>query len=213
MITKTMTAYLLVMALSAAVTFADDAGDAGDTEAPRNVLLIITDDCNCDLGCYGHPLVQTPNIDALALRGTRFEHAYAQYPVCSPSRSSFMTGMYPDQTGVLSNADHFRKKLPDAVTMSQLFKNDGYFAARVGKIFHYNVPKQIGTDGMDDPASWDEVVNPRGIDREIQDEIHTLKKGQFGATLSWLNLPSECCRAHRWDRRYRSNQVIGRPQS
>ena len=185
MILRFTTACLLAMASFAAVTFADDA------QPPRNVLLIVTDDCNCDMACYGHPLVKTPNIDALALKGTRFEKAYAQYPVCNPSRSSFMTGMYPDQTGVLSNAENFRDSVPDAVTLSQLFKNDGYFAARVGKIYHYNVPKQIGTDGMDDAASWDEVVNPRGIDREIQDEIHTLKKGQFGATLSWLNLPGD----------------------
>ncbi|MBN1418201.1 MAG: sulfatase [Planctomycetes bacterium] len=166
---------------------------AGDAEAAprRNVLLIAVDDLNADLGCYGHPLVKSPSIDRLARRGVRFLNAYCQYPVCNPSRSSFLTGLYPEQTGVLSNAGDFRKKLPDVVTLPQLFMRQGYFVARVGKIFHYGVPNQIGTAGKDDPASWQETVNPRGIDREVHDRIHTLQPGQFGGTLSWLRLDSE----------------------
>ncbi|GIW81270.1 MAG: iduronate-2-sulfatase [Gemmatales bacterium] len=159
--------------------------------AKPNVLFIVVDDLNNDLGCYGHPLVRSPNIDRLARRGVRFDRAYCQYPVCNPSRSSFMTGKYPDQTGVLSNGGNFRQRLPNAVTLAQHFKNNGYFVARVGKIFHYGVPMQIGTSGVDDPASWHKVVNPRGIDREVHDKIHTLEKGQFGGTLSWLKLDSK----------------------
>ncbi|NND98524.1 MAG: sulfatase [Pirellulaceae bacterium] len=159
--------------------------------AKRNILLIVTDDCNTDLGCYGHPLVQTPNIDRLSQRGTLFRQAYSQYPVCNPSRASFMTGLYPDQTGILSNAGHFRDHVPDVTTMAQMFRKQGYWAGRVGKIYHFGVPDQIGTDGEDDPASWDHVVNPRGIDREVHDRIHSLKKGSFGGTLSWLNLESQ----------------------
>ncbi len=161
------------------------------TKAKRNVLLIMTDDCNCDLGCYGDPLVQTPNIDALAMRGTRFKQAYCQYPVCNPSRASMLTGLFPDQTGVISNAQNFRNQIPDVVTLPQMFRNQGYWSGRVGKIYHYNVPMQIGEDGMDDSASWDTVVNPRGVDREVHDQIKTLQKGKFGGTLSWLNLPSK----------------------
>jgi arylsulfatase A-like enzyme len=164
---------------------------AQETEIKRNVLLIMTDDCNCDLGCYGDPLVQTPNIDALAMRGTRFEKAYCQYPVCNPSRASMMTGLFPDQTSVISNAQNFRDALPNVVTLPQMFRNQGYWAGRVGKIYHYNVPMQIGEDGMDDSASWDTVVNPRGVDRDVHDQIHTLQPGKFGGTLSWLNLPSK----------------------
>jgi choline-sulfatase len=155
-----------------------------------NVLLVVSDDLNTDLGCYGHELVKSPGIDRLAARGIRFEHAYCQYPVCNPSRSSFMTGCYPEQTGVLSNGGNLRDKLPDVVTLAQAFQKQGYYVARVGKIFHYGVPLQIGTDGADDKASWQEVVNPRGIDRDELDKVHTLEPGQYGGTLSWLNIES-----------------------
>jgi len=69
-----------------------------------NVLFIICDDLNCDLGSYGHPMVKSPHIDKLAQRGVRFENAYCQYPLCGPSRASFMTGLYPDQTLIHRNA-------------------------------------------------------------------------------------------------------------
>ncbi|QDU64016.1 Choline-sulfatase [Planctomycetes bacterium Pan216] len=164
----------------------------GKTKKPRkNVLFITIDDLNNDLGCYGDGLVKSPNIDALAKKGVTFDKAYCQYPVCNPSRSSFMTGLYPDQTGVLSNKDNFRDKNPNVTTLPQLFREHGYFVARVGKIYHYGVPTQIGTSGEDDPASWDQVVNPRGIDREVHEKIHTLQEGKFGGTLSWLNIESD----------------------
>ncbi len=156
-----------------------------------NVLFVAVDDLNCDLECYGHPQVKSPNVDRLAARGVRFDKAYCQYPVCNPSRSSFLTGLYPEQTGVLSNADSFRARLPDVVTLPQQFQKHGYFVARVGKLFHYGVPAQIGTAGADDPASWNHAVNPRGIDKDVEGEIHTLQPGQFGGTLSWLRVESD----------------------
>ncbi|MCA9050244.1 MAG: sulfatase, partial [Planctomycetaceae bacterium] len=149
-------------------------------------LFLICDDLNCDLGCYGHPLVRTPNIDRLAARGVRFSRAYCQYPLCGPSRASFMTGLYPDQTLVRRNAIYIREHLPDVNTMSQMFRDAGYFATRIGKIYHYNVPKHIGTSGHDDPYSWNYTINPRGRDVDDEDRIFSLVPGSFGGTLSWL---------------------------
>ena len=153
-----------------------------------NVLFIAVDDLNCDLGSYGHPLVKSPNIDRLAKRGMLFEKAYCQYPVCNPSRASFMTGLYPEQTKILSNAGHFRDHHPNVVTLAQHFKNNGYYSARVGKIYHFGVPTDIGTSSKDDPASWHEVRNPKGVDKIREEEIHTLQPGKYGGTLSWLRM-------------------------
>jgi iduronate 2-sulfatase len=162
-------------------------------DSPLNILFIVSDDLNTDLGSYGMP-VRSPNIDRLAARGVRFERAYVQYPLCNPSRASFLTGRRPDVTGVLTNPDrqrhpmspHFREHLPDTITLPQLFRNAGYQVARVGKLYHYGVPNDIGTASLDDYMSWDITVNPRGHDREIHDRIFTLVPGQFGGTLSWF---------------------------
>jgi len=151
-----------------------------------NVLFLICDDLNCDLGCYGHPQVKSPHIDKLATRGVRFDHNYCQYPLCGPSRASFMTGLYPDQTLIHQNAIYIREHLPKVKTVAQLFRDAGYFATRIGKIFHYNVPKHIGTSGHDDPYSWNQVFDPRGRDVDDEPLIFSLQPGSFGGTLSWL---------------------------
>ena len=155
-----------------------------------NVLFIVADDLNNLLGCYGDPLAKTPNIDRLAARGVRFDRAYCSFPLCGPSRNSFLTGLYPNSTGILANAQIFRQTIPDQLSMPQAFRQQGYFATRVGKLYHYNVPKSIGTDGHDDPASWEIEANPAGVDRlEEEPKIFSLTPGQFGGTLSWYASP------------------------
>ncbi|MEQ1839767.1 MAG: sulfatase, partial [Verrucomicrobiales bacterium] len=165
------------------------SGMAPASEKP-NVLFLISDDLNNYLGCYGDPRAKTPNIDELASRGVRFDRAYCTFPLCGPSRNSMLTGLYPNSNGILTNGQVFRETIPSHQSLSQAFRLDGYFAARIGKLYHYNVPNSIGTNGHDDPGSWELELNPAGVDRlEEEDDIFTLTPGQFGGTLSWYASP------------------------
>jgi iduronate 2-sulfatase len=167
------------------------AGAASAAGRP-NVLYLMADDLNNSLGCYGDPRVKTPNIDRLAARGVRFERAYCQYPLCGPSRNSMLTGLYPNSTGILANAQIFRQTIPAQHSLPQSLRLGGYFAARIGKLYHYNVPMSIGTNGHDDPGSWELELNPAGCDRlEEESQIFSLTPGEFGGTLSWYASPKE----------------------
>jgi iduronate 2-sulfatase len=143
---KQLTA-ILVFAAGLAVVWAQPAGPK-----KLNVLFIVSDDLRTELGSYGSPLAKTPNIDALARAGVRFDRAYAQFPLCNPSRVSMLTGRRPATTGVLGNRADFRVEHPDWITLPQLFKQHGYATLRTGKIFH---------GGIDDAVSWTEGGDPR----------------------------------------------------
>lgn len=110
-----------------------------------NVLFLAVDDLRPELGCYGVPVIKSPNIDALAARGTVFNRAYCQQAVCSPSRTSLLTGRRPDTTKIYDLQTHFRLTIPDVVTLPQHFKEHGYHALAFSKIYH---------GGLDDPRSW-----------------------------------------------------------
>jgi len=125
-----------------------ELASASSTMKPKyNVLFIASDDLRPTLGVYGNTVVKTPNLDKLASQGVRFDRAYAQYPLCNPSRSSMLTGKYPTQTSILDNEYYFRALHPDLVSLPQHFKANGYATLRTGKIFH---------GGIDDTDAWTE---------------------------------------------------------
>jgi iduronate 2-sulfatase len=158
-------------------------------DSKMNVLLIAVDDMNNDLGCFGHPLVKSPNIDRLASRGIVFANAYCQFPLSSPSRSSLLTGLRPDRTRVFDLRYHFRQDKPDIVTLPQMFMKNGYYVARVGKLYHYGNPGDIGTNGLDDKASWMERINPAGRDKTAlePDIINYTPERGLGSSMSFYS--------------------------
>ena len=144
--------FAVLLALSgASLPSARSTAIAPAPKPKYNVLFLISDDLRPELGCYGNPIIKTPNLDNLAARGTRFDRAYAQFPLCNPSRTSLLNGRYPTQTGVMDNNAYFRTKHPDYVTLPQYFQKNGYATLRTGKIFH---------GGIDDQVSWTEGGEP-----------------------------------------------------
>jgi len=113
-----------------------------------NVLLVCVDDLKPTIGCFGDAQAKTPNIDRLAARGMLFESAYCNQAVCSPSRNALLTSLRPQTLGIYELSTNFRKGAPDAITLPQFFKNNGYRAEGLGKIFH------VGHGNVNDEASW-----------------------------------------------------------
>jgi iduronate 2-sulfatase len=163
------------------VTLASISLSAFGIEQP-NVLFIISDDLTATaLSCYGNKVCQTPNIDRLASQGTRFTKAYCQGTYCGPSRASFMSGYYPHAIKMLGYGSP-RTAIGERATWAQHFKNNGYYTARVSKIFHMGVPGGIekGTDGADDPASWTERFNSAGPEWKALGDGETLENNADG---------------------------------
>jgi len=166
--------------------------------AKMNVLFLMSDDCRVELGCYASRFkAHTPNIDALAKSGVRFDRNYCQFPLCNPSRASLMTGRRPIKTGVLGNRTDFRKLHPDWTSLPQLFKENGYVSLRSGKIFH---------GGIDDPKAWTEAVGWDATDEggaQSHDVGRVRNQGnptQFPSTNSAAALPQDLSRAAYSDR-------------
>lgn len=143
----------------------------GDPPRKPNVLFIICDDLNNDLGCYGNLDVRSPNIDKLAQRGVRFDRAYCQYPQCNPSRTSFLSGLRPDSTQVFNNDVDPQTKLPRAVLLPEYFQKNGYYTACFGKVAHY--PRFLKADVVDgsrkggSPQPGQAEADARTVDGQI----------------------------------------------
>lgn len=135
---------------------------AQETKKKLNVLFIMSDDLRPELGCYGHKIVKTPNIDKLAAASVRFNRAYCQFPLCNPSRSSLLTGRHPVTTGVLDNQTWFGAAHPDWVTLPRLFRMLGYLTLRSGKIFH---------GGIDDYDAWTKGGEKRKFEGALSGKV------------------------------------------
>ncbi|WP_425398716.1 sulfatase [Aeoliella sp.] len=148
---------LLYTVLSLAAMFLSSGVCSLAAAKQPNVLLILVDDLKPSFGAYGAEFVHSPNLDRLAARGMRFEAAYCNQAVCAPSRNNLLTGARSTSLGVYSLSRHFRKAAPDAITLPQYFKQHGYHAAGVGKVFH------IGHGNTGDPKSWSEPFHPEKV--------------------------------------------------
>jgi len=145
--------YSVAGMFAAGSTHARDAEGRAEPTASnkkKNVLFIIVEDLKTIMGCYGNPLVKTPNIDRLAQMGVKFDRAYCQYPICNPSRSSFMTGLRVDTVGIYDNVTPWTQNIGHVTTMPKFFKDNGYYTIRLNKVFH-------GTARHDDPEAWNEM--------------------------------------------------------
>ena len=164
---------------------------ANASDKPFNIVLIVSDDLTYTaLSCYGNTVCETPNIDAIAAKGTRFTKAFCQGTYCGPSRASFMSGYYPHATGALGYVNP-RSKIGDRATWSQHFINNGYQTARVGKIYHMGVPGGVELregespddprfHGADDEQSWTERFNSPGPEWRSKGDGETLENNPHG---------------------------------
>ncbi|MDX1284939.1 MAG: sulfatase-like hydrolase/transferase, partial [Draconibacterium sp.] len=143
----------------------------------KNVLFIVVDDLNTTVGCYGHPIVKTPNIDKLAESGVKFNHAYCNYAVCGPSRGSFLTGLRPESINILDNRTPLQDVLGNRVTLPFLFKQNGYHTVSIGKVFHGK------KHGHGDPKAWDEIYSFGATELGKKGEMRNMTDG----VLKWCH--------------------------
>ncbi len=127
-------------------------GCATEDSGPPNVLFLSVDDMNDWVGALGCDWARTPNIDRLAARGTLFTNAHAPSPKCNPSRTAILSGLRPSTTGIYGNGEWWKPNLPDAVMLPRHLRENGYYAAGGGKVFHH-------TPGFNPPGSWDEYFD------------------------------------------------------
>ncbi len=155
----------------------------GQSSDKLNVLFIISDDLTTTaLSAYENTMSQTPNINKLASEGMKYTRAYCQFPVCGPSRASMMFGYYPHATTTFGYVSGRDKVGPDRKSWAELFKDNGYYTARVSKIYHMGVPIHIeeGSNGTDDEASWTERFNSQGPEWKADGEAELVQNNPYG---------------------------------
>lgn len=163
-------------------------GESKESVKSPNVLLICIDDLKPRIGCYGDAMAKTPNIDRLAANGVRFDSAYCNQAVCSPSRNALLVGLRPQSLGIYDLQTNFRKGSPDALTLPQHFKANGYHTQSFGKIFH------VGQGNNDDQASWStESYKPKGRNYQLPDNqgLANSKDGTKAAAFESADAPDE----------------------
>ncbi|WP_372946715.1 sulfatase [Mariniphaga sp.] len=166
-----------------------------------NILLIISDDLNTRIGPYMNIDKHTPHLDRLANEGVQFTRTFCQYPICGPSRASFMSGLYPETNGVLNNNDQpgsYKKETPELAehpSMAGFFRENGYFTARVSKIYHMGVPGGIerGEPGGDEPDSWDYAYNVMAPETLGPGKLELLspKNTHYGSNFARMIIPDK----------------------
>ena len=169
---------LILMIFTIGLSFAN----VPDKDKP-NILFIIVDDLTVTaLSAYENPASKTPNIDKLASEGIKYTRAYSQFPVCGPSRASLLSGYYPHATETFGYVSGRENIGPDRKMWPQLFKENGYYTARVSKIFHMGVPGDIekGSNGTDDEASWTARYNSQGPEWTAEGEAELVQGNPFG---------------------------------
>jgi iduronate 2-sulfatase len=183
------------------LAFASPGLCAGSAVTHRpNVVLIVADDLTACLGAYGNKVCQTPHLDRLAREGVRFDRAYCQYPVCGPSRASFMSGLYPNSTRLLTNMYELgaykltNPALARHPSIGGFLRQHGYYSARVSKIYHMGVPTNIltGTPGGDEPDSWDYAYNVLAPEQHSPGEfkvLSTIRREARGSNFTRLIVP------------------------
>jgi arylsulfatase A-like enzyme len=166
-------------------------GSGLHAEQRRNILFIAIDDLNDWVGCLdGHPQVQTPNIDALASRGTLFTDAHCPAPVCGPSRAAIMSGLQTVTTGVYSNNANYPKRLPDVESMPQYLRRHGYYTMGAGKLFHGDKNYPGGSfDEYAPPASG--PLPKEALSNSRQKPTYTIRVRDKTFTLPLNGMPAD----------------------
>ena len=149
-------------------------GKQQDPQKKKNILFIVCDDLNTHISPCGYAPINTPALDWLASEGITFNRTFCQYPVCGPSRASFLSGLYPESTGVLNNTKDIRQERPGTLSLPQFFKNNGYWTASTGKVFHS--PRH--EEG--EPA-WHEFIRFQNDELQVVREAREKFEQQFGS--------------------------------